>query len=69
MGVVSNAERLLYPVCGNKTRLKMRTSKACVSAGNRGREIYADGTKVPQQKSGFTTKKAASTDRDKTLGE
>ncbi len=31
--------------------------------------IYADGTKIPQQKSGFATKKAANTDRDKTLGE
>ena len=31
--------------------------------------IYADGTKMPQQKSGFATKKAANTDRDKTLGE
>ena len=31
--------------------------------------IYADGTKIPQQKSGFATKKAANTDRDKMLGE
>jgi len=31
--------------------------------------IYADGTKISQQKSGFATKKAANTDRDKTLGE
>lgn len=31
--------------------------------------IYADGTKMPQQKSGFPTKKAANADRDKTLGE
>ena len=31
--------------------------------------IYADGTKMPQQKSGFSTKKAANADRDKTLGE
>lgn len=31
--------------------------------------IYADGTKMPQQKSGFPTKRAANTDRDKTLGE
>lgn len=31
--------------------------------------IYADGSEVPQQKSGFDTKKAANADRDKTLGE
>lgn len=31
--------------------------------------MYADGTKMPQQKSGFSTKKAANADRDKTLGE
>ena len=31
--------------------------------------MYADGTKMPQQKSGFATKKAANADRDKTLGE
>ncbi|MEY8390616.1 N-terminal phage integrase SAM-like domain-containing protein [Lachnospiraceae bacterium 45-W7] len=31
--------------------------------------IYADGTKMPQQKSGFPTKKAANADRDKALGE
>lgn len=31
--------------------------------------IYADGSEVSQQKSGFDTKKAANADRDKTLGE
>ena len=31
--------------------------------------MYAGGTKMPQQKSGFATKKAANADRDKTLGE
>ncbi len=31
--------------------------------------IYADGSEVSQQKSGFETKKAANTDRDKTIGE
>lgn len=29
---------------------------------------YVDGTKISQQKSGFATKKAASADRDKTMG-
>lgn len=31
--------------------------------------FYVDGTKTSQQKSGFATKKAASADRDKTMGE
>ena len=31
--------------------------------------FYMDGTEVVQQKSGFSTKKAASADRDKTMGE
>jgi len=31
--------------------------------------IYADGSEISQQKSGFETKKAANTDRDKTIGE
>lgn len=31
--------------------------------------IYMDGTKISQQKSGFSTKKVASADRDKTMGE
>lgn len=30
---------------------------------------YMDGTEISQQKSGFATKKAASADRDKTMGE
>lgn len=31
--------------------------------------IYADGSEISQQKSGFETKKAANADRDKTIGE
>ncbi len=31
--------------------------------------FYMDGTEMAQQKSGFATKKAASADRDKVMGE